>query len=148
MWTFFCNSSGTWLRFKRLPPTSSGKKKRLKWNRVTSGTHLNLLCVVLQKQHKGDVGGGREKREWKRERHYSAEQRQVEDYRWLALCRGAWACFQAHFSVIFSLYPRARSPRRVRMRHGAMWWMKRGRPKRYGHAGSKKTWPASWRGDW
>lgn len=93
-------------------------------------------------------GGGREKREWKRERHYSAEQRQVEDYRWLALCRGAWACFQAHFSVIFSLYPRARSPRRVRMRHGAMWWMKRGRPKRYGHAGSKKTWPASWRGDW
>lgn len=115
----FCTSS--WNMTAIQTTYSNLQQKRQVWNRVTNGSHLALLSVVLQKQHKRDK---KTKEIWKR--RYSAEQCQVEDYRWLALCRGAWACFQAHFSVIFSLYPLARSPWRVRMRHGAMWWMERG----------------------
>lgn len=108
--------------------TSSKKKKKEKKNTsaaVTSGTHLNLPSVVLQKQLGGD---SREEMKTERGGHYRDEQCRA-DYRRPSLCKGAWASFSAHFSVISRpFYPETRSPWGVAVRDKAWLRMEGGRP--------------------
>ncbi len=127
----FCSSSRTWQLFKGLSP------ERMTSMRQIHEWHIFKFYSVQWKQQEKLK---KEKR-WEEKGWCTASQCQVRDYRWLALCRGAWACFQAYFSVIFFLYPWARSLWRVRMTHGALCWME------LGHAGRKKTCRGSWKGE-